>query len=130
MISQTSFKNFLLRLCKQNNNPLSILFVKCSQMSLVVQWLRIACQCRTHRFDLWSRKIPHASGKLSISPCTTTTEVPPTWSPCSTTREVTAIRNLHTSTKSSLHSQQLEKACTRQLEKACTEQQRPSADKT
>ena len=30
--------------------------------SLVAQWLRI-CQCRGHRFDFWSRKIPCAWGK-------------------------------------------------------------------
>ena len=26
-----------------------------------------ACQCRSHRFDRWSRKIPHAMGKLRKS---------------------------------------------------------------
>ena len=31
-----------------------------------------ACQCRGHRFNPWSRKIPHATEQLS--PCTTTTE--------------------------------------------------------
>ena len=31
-----------------------------------------ACQCRGHRFDPWSRKIPHAMEQLS--PCATTTE--------------------------------------------------------
>ena len=40
--------------------------------SLVVQWLRIACQCRGHEFEPWSRKIPYAAEQLS--PCTTTTE--------------------------------------------------------
>ena len=30
------------------------------------------CQCRGHRFDSWSRKIPHAMGQLN--PCATTTE--------------------------------------------------------
>ena len=39
--------------------------------SLVVQRLRTACQFRGHRFDPWSRKIPHAVGQLS--PCATTT---------------------------------------------------------
>ena len=29
-----------------------------------------ACQCRRHRFDPWSGKIPHASEQLT--PCTTT----------------------------------------------------------
>ena len=31
-----------------------------------------ACQCRRHRFDPWSGKIPHAVEQ--ISPCTTTIE--------------------------------------------------------
>ena len=30
------------------------------------------CQCRRHRFNPWSGKIPHAVGRLS--PCTTTAE--------------------------------------------------------
>ena len=30
--------------------------------SLVVQWLRTACQCREYRFHPWSRKIPYAVG--------------------------------------------------------------------
>ena len=40
--------------------------------SLVTQWLRITCQCRGHRFDPRSGKIPYAMEQLS--PCTTTTE--------------------------------------------------------
>jgi len=31
-----------------------------------------ACQCREHRFNPWSRKIPYAAEQLS--PCATTTE--------------------------------------------------------
>ena len=31
-----------------------------------------ACQCRRHRFNPWSRKIPHAVGQLNL--CTATTE--------------------------------------------------------
>ena len=34
-----------------------------------------ACQCRGHRFEPWSRKIPHATEQLS--PCATTTEPVP-----------------------------------------------------
>ena len=40
--------------------------------SLVVQWLRIHLPMQGHRFNPWSRKIPHASEQLS--PCATTTE--------------------------------------------------------
>ena len=45
------------------------------------------CQCGGHRFDPWSRKIPHAAGQLL--------------SQCSTIREVTAMRNLGTATRGS-----------------------------
>ena len=77
------------------------------------------CQCRRHRFDLWSRSIAHAVERLS--PCTTTTQslcsrarelqlpsprgattearVPQ--SPCFTTREVTAMRACASQRKSS-----------------------------
>ena len=40
--------------------------------SFGVQWLRITCQCRGHQFDPWSRKVPHAIGRLS--PWATATE--------------------------------------------------------
>ena len=33
--------------------------------SLVVQWLRTACQCWEQGFDPWARKIPQAEGQLS-----------------------------------------------------------------
>ena len=86
-----------------------------------------ACQCRRHRFNPWSRKIPHALKQLS--PCTTavepvlqspgTTTTEPTAaateahvpeSPCSsTTRDVTTMRCLNTAKKSSLCSLQLER---------------------
>ena len=39
---------------------------------LVVHWLRVCLQCRGHRFDPWSRKIPYAAKQLS--PCATTIE--------------------------------------------------------
>ena len=31
--------------------------------SLVVQWLESACCCTRHRFNPWSRKIPHVTGQ-------------------------------------------------------------------
>ena len=40
--------------------------------SLVVQLLRIACQCKGYGFEPWAGKIPHATEQLS--PCATTTE--------------------------------------------------------
>ena len=65
-----------------------------------------SCQCRRHRFDPWSRKIPHATEQLN--PCATTTE-PVLWSlgaanteahmPYSlgsATREATAVRSTAT----------------------------------
>ena len=45
---------------------------ECKVTSLVVQWLRIACQCRGRRFNPRSSKIPHAVGQLS--PHATSTE--------------------------------------------------------
>ena len=42
------------------------------------------CQCRGHRFDRWSRKMPHAQEQLS--PCTATTE-PMLQSPRATSTE-------------------------------------------
>ena len=42
------------------------------------------CQCREHRFDPWSRKIPRAMERLSL--CSATTE-PALWSPGATTTE-------------------------------------------
>jgi len=35
--------------------------------SLVTQWLKPACQCRGHRFNPWSGKIPHASGMTKVA---------------------------------------------------------------
>ena len=40
--------------------------------SLLVQWLRIRLPMQGHRFEPWSRKIPHAAEQLSL--CTATTE--------------------------------------------------------
>ena len=40
------------------------------------------CQCRGHRFDPWSGKVPHVAEQLG--PCATTTE-PALWSPWATT---------------------------------------------
>ena len=40
--------------------------------SLVAQWLRICLPMQGHRFEPWSRKIPHATEQLSL--CATTTE--------------------------------------------------------
>ena len=34
------------------------------------------CQCRGHRFNPWSRKIPHAAGQLSLRAATTEARVP------------------------------------------------------
>ena len=40
--------------------------------SLVASGKESASQCRRHRFNPWSRKIPHAMEQLSL--CATTTE--------------------------------------------------------
>ena len=59
--------------------------------SLVAQWLRIAYQCRGHRFEPSSGKIPHATEQLS--PCATTTE-PALYSPRATTIEPARLETL------------------------------------
>ena len=41
-----------------------------------------ACQCRGHRFDPWSRKIPHAAEQLSPRATTTEPACHNYWSPC------------------------------------------------
>ena len=66
-----------------------------------------ACQFRGHRFDPWSRNIPHATEQLS--PCAAATEAhaPRAYA---LQREVTAMRSLSTAMESSLHSPQLQKA--------------------
>ena len=51
----------------------------------MVQWLRIRLPMQGHRFEPWSRKIPHAAEQLGL--CATTTE-PVLYSPCATTTEV------------------------------------------
>ena len=86
-----------------------------------------ACQCGGRGFGPWSGRIPHAAEQLG--PCATTagptlwspwaTAVEPlcrscwgprAWSQCSAAREATAMRSLHTATKSGPHSTQLEKS--------------------
>ena len=83
----------------------------------MVQWIRIACQCRGHWFDPWPRKTPHALKQLSS--CAITTE-PWYLDLYSTTREATTRRRPCTATKSSPHSLQLEKPCTQQWRPSTT----------
>ena len=35
--------------------------------SLMAQWLKICLPIQGHRFDPWSRKIPHSTGQLTLS---------------------------------------------------------------
>ena len=69
-----------------------------------------ACQCRGHRIDPWSGRIPHATEQLSLcattteptlqSPGATTTEASAPYSPCSITR------NHHNEKPGHLHKEQ------------------------
>ena len=84
-----------------------------------------AFQCRGHRFNPWSNKIPHALEQ--VSPWATTTEPtvlqlpkPVCLEPCST-RETAAMRSLCTTMKSTPSSLQ--------LGKTWISQQRPSVAK-
>ena len=56
-------------------------------------------QCKGHRFDPWSRKIPHATGQRSL--CATNTEAWVLWNVCSATRErpCTATKTQHSQNK-------------------------------
>ena len=85
-------------------------------------WLRgkeSFCQCGRHRFDPWSWKVPHATGRLSW--CTTTMSLcSRTWGPqlqrptCpragAPPQEARAIRSPHTTRQSRPRSLQLEKS--------------------
>ena len=72
----------------------------------------LPAKARQHGFDPWSRKIPHASGKLSLlsprsrawglqwlSPHAKTTELCTPWIPCSKTKEVPLMRSPSTTTR-------------------------------
>ena len=81
-------------------------------------WL--GSQCRRHRFDPWSRKIPHALAHpspcaMTIEPVfqhpgAATPEARGPQSPCPVTGEATAMRSLCRTMKSRLHSPQLEES--------------------
>lgn len=65
--------------------PICYICSKCDiaravRTSLVIQWLRIPCQCKGHRFHPWSGKIPRASGQLI--PFTADTVCHNLWSLC------------------------------------------------
>ena len=77
-----------------------------------------SCQCRGHGFNPWSGKIPHAEGQLSLWAATTEA--------CELraggcNKRATEMRSLHTTTKSTPHLPQ--------LERALAQQWRPSATK-
>ena len=63
------------------------LYLKIKNKSGLPGWLsgkESACQCRKHGFNIWVRRIPHASEQLSW--CATTTK-PVLWRPGTTTTE-------------------------------------------
>ena len=105
--------------------------------STVVHWIESACQWRGHRFDSWSRKVPHAKEQLSLRATTTEPVQNHYWSPHSesqgsTTKEATAMRSLNSSMRSlsspmiSLSSAMKNSARSTQLEKVRANQLRPS----
>ena len=57
-----------------------------------------ACQCKGHRLNPWSGKIPHTAGQLYL--CSTSAEAI-FWSPQAATREATTMRSPSTATKGS-----------------------------
>ena len=61
------------------------------------QLMQLSIQCRGHGFDLWPRKIPHATGRLNLWAATTEPVCCTHWSlqsqrSCSATREASAMR--------------------------------------
>ena len=78
------------------------------------------CQCRRHRFDPRSQKIPRAMKQLSPcaitieplcqSPGAPTAEAHVPYSPCSLTREATTVRNPALQLEKKPHSLQLDKS--------------------
>ena len=59
---------------------------------------KAACQRRSHRFDHWFGKIPHASEQQSLAPQLLSLRC---GALCSATREITAVRSLCTARKHS-----------------------------
>ena len=97
----------------QNDSYTSIQELRKSGLPWWLSSKETTCQCRRHRFDSWSRKIPYAMEQLS--PCATTTEpvrcnnwncAPKSLRP---TREATALGSWRAITESSSYSLQLEK---------------------
>ena len=72
-----------------------------------------ACQCRRHRFDPWSGKIPHAGGQPSS--WATTTEPAGSRASMLCNKRSHAMRIPSAIMKSSLYSLQRERACMQQL---------------
>ena len=76
-----------------------------NEEGLLSSWLSgkiSACQCRRHRFNPWSGRIPHVAEQLS--PCNATISLCPRACLCSTTREACALQ-----LESNPHWPQLEK---------------------
>lgn len=83
---------------------------------LVVQWIRL-CQCRAHRFDSFTGKIPHAPEQLSpctrlLSPRAVPTEAHEAHTPTAhcPTREATTARSPRRAAESSSCLPRLERA--------------------
>ena len=74
------------------------------------------CQCRGHRFDPWSRKIPHAEDQLN--PCTTATGAQASWSLALQQKPLSEWPTRRDRSPCCLHP-----------EKVCVQQQRPSTAK-
>ena len=69
--------------------------------------LESACQCRGHRFEPWSGRIPHATEQGAREPQLLSLHV---WSLCSATGEAAIVRGPRTVIKSGPRLPQLEKA--------------------
>ena len=98
---------------------LSKTYCKCrSRTSLVVQWLRICCQGREHRFHAWSWKILPAAEQLSP------------WATITDSGALEAmLHNEKATTMKSPHTTMKWHLLSPQLERARVHQQRPSTVK-
>ena len=93
----------------------------------MIQWLRITLQCRGHRFNPWSGKIPHAKGQLSLWAATPEPTCSSYWSLRS--REPMLCRKRSHHNEKPMHCNWRAAPALRNWRKACASQQRPSKAK-
>ena len=136
------FSKEAIRIADRHMKISTSLLEKCKQNYEGLPWClsgkESTCQCRRHRFNPWSRNIPHASEQLTHAPqllslCYRAWE-PKLPSPHTATSEACAPRACALQQEWSplwvVHVPWLESSpCSMQLEKKIAQQQRPSTAK-